>query len=87
MAQFVASLPARTKVLKDLADALRTLIAAEREALGLNAEAASDGRPMFIVKDYTGRGSLEAPVGDAGMRDRWARNVLAVSTVCANAIW
>jgi hypothetical protein len=56
MTNLVASLPARTKVLKDLADALRTLIGAEREAFGLNTEAGSDGRPLVIVKDYTGRG-------------------------------
>jgi hypothetical protein len=49
-------------VLKDLADALRTLIGAKREAFGLNAEASADGRLLVIVKDYTGRGSPEAPV-------------------------
>src|SRR5437762_2359668 len=57
MAHLVASLPGRTKVLKDLADALRTLIGAEREAFGLNQrQAARVGRwSSFAITPAAGR--------------------------------
>lgn len=61
MATLVASLPARTTVAKNLADALFRCIGLEREAYGLDTAAGSDGRPTVIIKDYTGRGSPEAP--------------------------
>ena len=65
MATLVASLPARVKVMKDLADTLHKLIGAEREAFGLNTQAGTDGRPLVIIKDFTGRGSPESPVTPA----------------------
>jgi len=58
----VASLPQRTKVLKDLADTLHKVIGMEREAFGLNSEAGTDGRPMVIIRDYTGRGDPDSPL-------------------------
>ena len=65
MATLVASLPARVKVMKDLADTLHKLIGAEREAFGLNSEAGTDGRPLVIIRDYTGRRLPEPPVKPA----------------------
>ena len=38
------------------------VIGMEREAFGLDTVAGTDGRPTVIIKDYTGRGSPEAPV-------------------------
>lgn len=61
MAALVASLPARTKIMKDLAEVLTRLIGAEREAFGLDTASGTDGRPMVIIRDYTGRGDPDAP--------------------------
>lgn len=61
MARMVASLPARVRVAKDLADALHKLIGAEREAFGLDTIAGTDGRPMVIIRDFTGRGDPDSP--------------------------
>ena len=61
MAQVVASLPARTKVAKDLADALHRCIGMEREAFGLNTAGGTDGLPMVLIKDYTGKGDPDSP--------------------------
>lgn len=61
MAVLVSSLPARTSVAKNLAEALFKCIGLEREAYGLDTAGGSDGRPTVIIKDYTGRGSPEAP--------------------------
>lgn len=61
MAALVVSLPGRTKVAKDLADALHRAIGMEREAFGLDTAAGTDGRPMVIIKDYTGRGDADSP--------------------------
>jgi hypothetical protein len=57
----VASLPARVKIIKDLRDVLHKLGGMGREAFGLDTAAATDGRPLGIIKGYTGRGSLEVP--------------------------
>jgi hypothetical protein len=57
----VSSLPQRTKIVKDLADALHKVIGLEREAHGLNTISGSDGRPVVIIRDYTGRGDPDAP--------------------------
>jgi hypothetical protein len=65
MAALVASLPARTAVAKNLADALFRCIGLEREAYGLDTAGGADGRPTVIIKDYTGRGSPEAPPQEA----------------------
>lgn len=62
MAALVVSLPGRTKVAKDLADALHRAIGMEREAFGLDTAAGTDGRPMVIIRDYTGRGDADSPV-------------------------
>jgi hypothetical protein len=62
MAALVCSLPARTKVLKDLADALHKVIGMEREAFGLDTAASTEGRPMVVIRDFTGRGDPDAPV-------------------------
>ena len=62
MAALVASLPSRTKVAKDLADALHKAVGMEREAFGLDTAAGTDGRPMVIIRDFTGRGDPDAPV-------------------------
>lgn len=57
--QVVESLPQRAKVAKDLVDTLRSVVGMEREAFGLDS---MDGtRPVVIIKDYTGKGSQEAP--------------------------
>lgn len=61
MAELVTSLPGRTKIAKDLADAMHKCIGMEREAFGLDTKGGTDGLPMVIIKDYTGRGSAEAP--------------------------
>ncbi|GAP37909.1 hypothetical protein ABXN37_22570 [Piscinibacter sakaiensis] len=54
LAHLVSSLPARTKVAKDLAEALHRCIGMEREAFGLDTAGGTD-RPHVIVRDYTGR--------------------------------
>jgi hypothetical protein len=61
MAALVSSLPQRVKVMKDLADTLHRVISVEREECGLNAEAGTDGRPLVVVRDFTGRGDPDAP--------------------------
>ena len=48
--------------MKDLADTLHRVIGMEREAFGLNSEAGADGRPLVIVRDYTGRGDPDSPL-------------------------
>lgn len=58
----IASLPTRVKLLRDLADALARLIGLERQAYGLNRDT-SDDRPMVFIKDYTGRGDPDSPLG------------------------
>jgi hypothetical protein len=65
MVALTASLPQRVKTLKDLVEALARVIAIERTAFGLDTAAGTEGRPMVIVKDYTGRGSFESPVREA----------------------
>ena len=62
----VSSLPQRTKVLKDLVDSLHKCIGIEREAVGLDTAAGTDGRPMVIIRDFTGRGDPDAPVRPEG---------------------
>jgi hypothetical protein len=62
MAALVVSLPGRTKVAKDLADALHRAVGMEREAFGLDTAAGTEGRPMVIIRDFTGRGNPDAPV-------------------------
>jgi prophage DNA circulation protein len=61
MADLVASLPAQTKVLKDLADAMHRVIGMEREAYGLDTNAGTDGLPVVHIKDFTGRGDPDSP--------------------------
>jgi hypothetical protein len=61
MARLVQSLPARAKVARDLMDGLRIVIGLEREAFGLDTASGSDGRMMVIVRDFTGRGDVDAP--------------------------
>ena len=62
MARLVESLPARARVVKDLADTLRILIGLEREAFGLDTASGSDGKLLVIIKDYTGKGDPDSPV-------------------------
>lgn len=62
MATLVASLPGRVKIMKDLADTLHKVIGMEREAFGLDTSAGTDGRPMVIIKDFTGRGDRDSPM-------------------------
>jgi len=62
MAALVSSLPQRTKIMKDLADTLHKVIGMEREAFGLNTESGTGDRFTVVIRDYTGRGSAEAPV-------------------------
>ena len=62
MAALVASLPGRVKVMKDLADTLHKVIGMEREAFGLDTAAGTEGRPMVIIRDYTGRGDPDSPM-------------------------
>lgn len=57
----VRSLPGRTKVAKDLADALHKCIGMEREAFGLNTAGGTDGMPLVLVKDFTGKGDQDSP--------------------------
>jgi len=61
LAMLVRNLPSRVKVMRDLAETLRTLVGMEREAFGLNTTAGSDGRPLVIIRDFTGRGDPDAP--------------------------
>jgi hypothetical protein len=56
-----ASLPMRAKIVKNLVDALHKLIGAEREAWGLNCDAGIGDHYTVCIRDYTGRGSAEAP--------------------------
>lgn len=62
MATLVASLPGRAKVMKDLAETLHKVIGMEREAFGLDTAGGTDGRPMVIIKDFTGRGDMDSPM-------------------------
>jgi hypothetical protein len=62
MASLVSSLPQRVRVMRDLADTLHRVIGVEREACGLNAAASTDGRPLVLVRDFTGRGDPDAPM-------------------------
>lgn len=62
MAALVASLPGRVKTMKDLADTLHKVIGMEREAFGLDTAAGTEGRPLVIIRDYTGRGDADAPL-------------------------
>lgn len=57
----VASLPGRTKVAKDLAEALHKCIGMEREAFGLNTAGGTDGIPLVLIKDFTGKGDVDSP--------------------------
>lgn len=62
MADLINSLPARTKIAKDLADALHKCIGMEREAFGLDTEGGTNGdRYTVLIKDYTGRGDPDSP--------------------------
>lgn len=65
MVRFVATLPHRVKMAKELSDAMRTVVAMEREAFGLNAASVGDGRPLVIIRDYTGRGDPDSPRAQA----------------------
>lgn len=60
MAEVCNALPGRTKILRDLLEAIRTCVAMEREAYGMDSKDATD-RPTVRIKDYTGKGSPEAP--------------------------
>jgi hypothetical protein len=60
--RLVANLPARVAMVKALAEAMHRLIGMEREAFGLDTAAGTDGRPMVIIRDFTGRGDKDAPV-------------------------
>jgi hypothetical protein len=59
--RLVESLPARVALVKALAEALRIVIGLEREAHGLDTASGSDGRPLVIIKDFTGRGDPDSP--------------------------
>ena len=48
--------------LQSVADALHKAVGMEREAFGLDTAAGTDGRPMVIIRDFTGRGDPDAPV-------------------------
>jgi hypothetical protein len=52
----------RVRVMRDLADVLHRVIGVEREACGLDTAAGTDGRPMVIIRDFTGRGDPDAPM-------------------------
>lgn len=60
MAEAVESLPSRARTLAVLVDAVRSLIGAEREAYGMTAQDGT-GRPLAVVKDYTGKDDHDAP--------------------------
>lgn len=59
--RLVASLPARTKVAKDLADALHKCIGMEREAFGLDTNGGTDGMPLVLIRDFTGKNDPDSP--------------------------
>lgn len=62
MAALVSSLPARTKIAKDLAEALQKSIGMEREAFGMETKDGAGGeRFTVLIKDYTGRGDPDSP--------------------------
>jgi hypothetical protein len=65
MATFIASLPERAKVFKTITEGLARVVALERESYGLHTngrQGDEDDEPTLIVKDYTGKGSSEAPL-------------------------
>lgn len=66
VAEVVESLPGRAKTLVMLLEALRSCIGMEREAFGLDT-ADGAGRPMVIIKDFTGRGDPDAPARPAAV--------------------
>lgn len=55
VADLVGALPQRASVFKTLVEAMHKLIGMEREAFGLDTAHGTDGRPMVLVKDLTGR--------------------------------
>ena len=57
----VASLPQRVATLKNLVDALARVILVERQSYGLDTAAGTDGRPLVIIRDFTGEGDVDAP--------------------------
>ncbi len=61
MARLVQSLPQRVAVVKSLAEAMHRLIGAEREAFGMDTKGGTDGIPMALIRDYTGRGDPDSP--------------------------
>lgn len=65
VAAMVEDLPRRTKVAKDLADAMHKCIGMEREAFGLDTKGGADGVPVAIIRDYTGKGDADAPARKA----------------------
>lgn len=70
MADLINSLPARTKIAKDLADALHKCIGMEREAFGLDTEGGTNGdRYTVLIKDYTGRGDPDSPRARSAAED------------------
>lgn len=63
-ARLVSSLPQRAQVVKTLTEALGRLIGMEREAFGLDTVSGTDGRPLVIIKDFTGRNDPDSPLRD-----------------------
>lgn len=57
----VANMPGRVAMLKSLVESTARIVGMEREAFGLDTVAGTDGRPLVIIRDFTGRGDPDAP--------------------------
>lgn len=63
--EFVAGTPQRIKAYKDALEALDRAFLMERRSFGMDSDDGGANRFTVVVKDYTGRGSAEAPARPA----------------------
>jgi hypothetical protein len=66
MARLVQSLPQRLSMLKQISDAMHKFVGMQREAHGLDTASGTDGRPLVVIRDYTGRGDVDSPARGGG---------------------
>lgn len=63
---FAAGFSQRSKSLRELSETMRVLVGMEREAFGLDtADGARAGKPVVIIRDYTGRNDPVEPLRTA----------------------
>lgn len=60
IAEIVGEMPQRMRMLKELLEAIRLCVGMEREAYGLDSIDGA-GRPMVLIKDFTGKNDPDAP--------------------------